>query len=191
VHHLILVISILSLIVAVNVFVRNVEPRGEINKSLGENMPTPERRVTEGYNSDDLNQVAKHLRSHLRVDRRSLLELYIRPVLIWNDIIFAIALSAFSATLWLWIVVHFGLSGWPRNLLILLAASALLYGIFDVAEDVTLVRLLQKSDPISKSDGQIASLLTRLKFVTIVVSVTGGIVFQTLSWMTSEKPKHG
>jgi hypothetical protein len=184
-------ISIMSLAAAVAAFLKNVAPRGEINKALGESMVTPERRVTARYDSDYLKKVAKHLKSYLLNDQRTLLDRYIRPVLIWNDIIFAVALSIFSATLWIWIAVHFGLSGWPRHLLMALATSAILYGIFDVAEDIVLVRLLGKPDAISKREGQIASLLTRLKFLTIFVSATGGIVFLTLSWLTTEKPKQG
>jgi hypothetical protein len=186
VYHLLLVISVIGLAVAVAAFLSNRAPRDSINKSLErEELTTPERGFS--YSAGDLRRVAEHLKSQPSSDHRTLLDLYIRPVLIWNDIIFAAALSIFSAALWIWIMMHFELAGLPRMLVMAAAASAILYGIFDVAEDVTLVRLLGKSDTISESEGWVACQLTRLKVVTIIGSVTGVIVFETLSLLTAKQ----
>lgn len=186
-------LSFASLAVAVGAFLRNVAPRDLIHKSLVEGLVIPERRVLEGYGSDDLRKLAKHLKAHRVDDQRTLLDLYIRPVLIWNDIIFAVALATFSASLWLWITLCLGLSGLPQNLLLVVTASAVLYGVFDLAEDIILVRLLGDADAISEWQGQVASLLTRLKALTNGLSLTCAIVFGVLVWVTSEKPKptHG
>lgn len=184
-------LSLVSLAVAVSAFLRNVAPRSLIDKSLAEGLVIPERRVFEGYDSDDLKKLAKHLKSHRLDDQRTLLDLYLRPVLIWNDIIFAVALATFSASLWLWITLYFGFSGWPRDLLLVLTASAVLYGIFDLAEDFTLLRLLGDPDSISEWHGQVASLLTRLKALTNGVSLTCAIVFGILLLMTKPKPARG
>ena len=186
-HHLVLAISIVSLVVAVTAFGANRVPRDAINVSLAnKRLKTPERLFSCG--AGDIKQVAEELKSQQSGDRRSQLDLYVRPVLIWNDIIFAIALAIFSATLWIWVIVHFELVGLWRTLVIAAATSATLYGIFDVAEDITLVRLLRNSDTISQNEGGLACQLTRLKMVTIVGSITGAIVFQTLSWLAVTGP---
>ena len=188
---MILVLSLASLAVAVSAFLRNVAPRNRIDQSLVDGLVIPERSVLEGYDSDDRKKLAKHLKAHRLDDQRTLLDLYIRPVLIWNDIIFAVALATFSASLWLWITVCLGLSGWPHGLLLAFAASAVLYGVFDLAEDITLVRLLGDPDAISEWQGQVASLLTRLKALTNGVSLTCAIVFGILLLMTKPKPTRG
>ncbi|UPK01812.1 hypothetical protein [Bradyrhizobium sp. 170] len=191
-YHLLLAISAIGLAVAVGAFVKNVAPRDKIDKCLGESLPVPERRVLEGYDCSYLKRVASHLESHRLDEQQTLLDMYIRPVLLWNDIVFAIALSISSASFWVWIIIHFGLSGLPRDLLLLLfTACAVLYGILDVAEDLTLVSLLRAPGTISKRDGQVSSLLTRLKFYTIIISITGAIVFQALSSATHRRPAHG
>jgi hypothetical protein len=190
VHHFILAISAIGLAVAVAAFLNNRAPRDSINESLAsKGLTTPERGFS--YNAKDLQQVAENLKSQPSGDHRTLLDLYIRPVLIWNDMIFAVALSIFSAALWIWIMVHFELAGLPRNLVIAATVSAILYGIFDVAEDVTLARLLGKSDTISKDEGLIACRLTQSKMITLVGSVTGIVVFETLSWLTTQQAKRG
>jgi hypothetical protein len=188
VYHLLLVIGVFGLAVAVAAFLSNRAPRDSINASLAtKGLTTPERGLS--YSAEDLRQVAEHLKSQPSDDRRTLLDLYIRPVLLGNDVTFAAALSIFSAALWIWIMMHFELAGLPRTLVIAAAASAILYGIFDVAEDVTLARLLGKSDTISESEGRVACQLTRLKVATIIGSVTGAIVFETLSLLTAKQAK--
>jgi hypothetical protein len=190
VHHFILVVSVTGLAVAIAVFLNNRAFRDSINQSLGsEELTTPESRFS--YSAGDLRRVVEHLKAQPSSDHRTLLDLYIRPVLIWNDITFAVALSIFSAALWIWIMVHFELAGLPRNLVIAAAASAILYGIFDAAEDIALARLLGKSDTISKDEGLIACQLTRLKMITLVGSAAGVVAFGTLSWLTTRQAKRG
>jgi hypothetical protein len=190
VRHLILVVSVIGLAVAIAAFLNSRASRDSINESLAsEELATPESRFS--YSARDLRRVAAHLKARPSSGHRTLLDLYIRPLLIWNDITFAAALSIFSAALWIWIMVHFELAGLPRCLVIAATASAILYGIFDVAEDVILARLLEKSDTISKAEGLIACQLTRLKMITLVGSVTGVIVFETLSWLTTQQAKRG
>jgi hypothetical protein len=186
-HHLLLAISVVSLIAAVTAFGANRPPRDAINVSLAnKSLKIPERLFS--YDAGDIKQIAAELKSHVSDDRRSLLDLYIRPVLIWNDIVFAITLAIFSATLWLWVIMQFELAGLWRTLVIAAATSAMLYGIFDVAEDVTLVRLFRKSGTISEKEGWFACQLTRLKMVTIAGSITGVAVFETLSWLADKGP---
>ena len=136
-HHFLLVISVISLAIAVAAFMGNLKPRAAINLALAP-MKTPER--LKSYGAEDLTKVAEKLKSVREGANGTMLDLYIRPVLLWNDIIFAVALACFSATLWIWIIIHLELSGAWHHVTMVLAASAVLYGIFDVAEDAMLVR---------------------------------------------------
>lgn len=189
-HHLILVVSAIGLALAIAAFLNSRAARDSINESLAsEELSTPESRFS--YSAGDLRRVAEHLKAQPSSGRGTLLDLYIRPLLIWNDITFAVALSIFSAALWIWIMVHFELAGLPCNLVIAATVSAILYGIFDVAEDVTLAKLLGKSDAISKDEGLLACQLTRLKMIALVGSVTGVVAFGTLSWLTKRQAKRG
>jgi hypothetical protein len=188
-RHLLIAVGSIGLVVAVAAFLNNRSPRDTIGEFLKtKDLKIPERMT--GYGASDLQRVTDELGSQRTADGRTLLEMYVRPVLLWNDIIFAIGLAIFAAALWLWVVSQFGLSGWARRLAIAAAVSAALYGIADVAEDLTLVRLFRRPDTIA-NDAWFACQLTRLKFVTITGSVAGVLVFLTLNWLTTEPTKSG
>jgi hypothetical protein len=190
-HHWLLAISILSLGIAVLLFCRNVEPRGIISNTLSSaSLKLPER-MTEGYDAGYLKQVAIVLDAR-RVGNGTALDLYRRPVLLWNDVLFAIALAFFSASLWIWVLIQLQpwLESWPvlRYLIIFAAVSAVLYSVFDTAEDIMLERLLGQQQAIAQGEATTASGLTRIKIVTNGGSVTGGLVFLALSALTKDKP---
>lgn len=187
-HHFLLAISVISLAIAVGAFMSNVKPRGAINLAL-KPMKTPER--LKSYDAEALTKVAQKLKSASAGTDGTMLDLYIRPVLLRNDIIFAVALAIFSATLWIWVIVHFELSGLLRHMITVLTASAVLYGVSDVAEDVMLARLFRQSDAISSGEGRVACGLTQLKLIAIIGSVSGALVFETLSWLTSKRQDYG
>ena len=62
-------------------------------------------------------------------------------------------------------LMQFEPSGFLRYLLVVMAMSSLLYAIFDTAEDFALARALGTPTTISDDKAQIASALTRLKFI--------------------------
>jgi hypothetical protein len=190
-HHWLLVISVVSLGIAVLVFGRNVEHRRIIGNTLSSaSLKLPER-MTERYDAGYLKQVAIVLDAR-RVGGGTALDLYRRPVLLWNDVVFAIALALFSASLWIWVLIQFKpwLESWPvvRYLIIFAAASAVLYGVFDTAEDIMLERLLGQHQAITHGEATNASRLTQIKIVTNGGSVTGTLVFLALSVLTKDKP---
>jgi hypothetical protein len=181
-HHLFAAISVIGLVIAVVAFTQNRAGRAEINSTLSSASPAleaPERLFWRPYNEDYLKDVGNAL-------GRAMLDRYRRPVLLWNDVIFAVALAIFSASLWMWILFQFELSGIFRHMVIVSAASALLYGVFDTAEDITLERLLKNPESISKSEAWAACLLTRIKIITNGASITGGLVFLTLSSLSGD-----
>lgn len=184
-HHWLVAISIVSLGIAVVVFSRNVGHRRIVSDTLSSaSLKLPERMI-EGYDARYLKQVATVLDAR-RVGGGTALDLYRRPVLLWNDVIFAIALAVFSASLWIWVLIQF--EPWPvvRYLIIFAAASAVLYGVFDTAEDIALERLLGQHQTITEGEATNASRLTWIKIVTNGGSVTGALVFLTLSASTKD-----
>ena len=112
------------------------------------------------------------------VDQRS--ELYRERVLLL-DIGFAVALGLFCLAFWRLAVqqVPSPIGVW---FCIICGTAGLLYGLFDVCEDITLRALLQRDRPINNLEAGLASVLTRFKMVAICVSVVGVAVFLLLSY---------
>ncbi|MGE0288179.1 MAG: hypothetical protein AB7I42_17735 [Bradyrhizobium sp.] len=180
-RHLLIVMSFIGLAVAIIAFIDNRALRHDIATALGPGLSTPEEQIIRGYDRPYLQLIAERL-LHARAAGRdgTLLDLYIRPGLLWNDVTFAVALGFFSACLWVWVLMQFEPSGFLRYLLVVMAMSSLLYAIFDTAEDFALARALGTPTTISDDKAQIASALTRLKFISIVGSGAGAAVFQIL-----------
>jgi membrane protein implicated in regulation of membrane protease activity len=57
----------------------------------------------------------------------------------------------------------------------------ILYGFADAAEDIKLASILAHPGDIDMGEAAAANVLTRLKFVTITLSVVGLVVFAILS----------
>jgi hypothetical protein len=113
------------------------------------------------------------------------LERYIRPVLIWNDIAFAILTGLFATLTDIGIssVVHHAI---VHLTLLLLAISGFAYGVVDVMEDVALIRILKAPATIvSTNQAAGAQALTRLKMLTLTISVSGLVLFVALGIIRS------
>lgn len=191
-HHWLVAISVVSLGIAVLVFSRNVEHRRIVSDTLSSaSLKLPERMI-EGYDAGYLKQVATVLDAR-RVGGGTALDLYRRPVLLWNDVIFAIALAVFSSSLWIWILIQFQpwLESWAvaRYLIMAAAASAVLYAVFDTAEDIMVERLLGQHQTMTDGGAANASRLTWIKIVTNGGSVTGALVFLILSALTKDSQR--
>lgn len=104
---------------------------------------------------------------------------YIRPVLIWNDIAFAILTGLFAALVD--IAISIGVQNPSVQLIfMMLAISGLVYGVVDVMEDVVLARTLRTSSAISANQAAGARALTRLKMLTLTISLSGLVLFIAL-----------
>jgi hypothetical protein len=189
-RHLLLAISFIGLAVAIIAFIDNRALRHEIRAALGPELKTPEEQVIRGYDRPYLQQIAEGLlRAKATGQDGTLLDQYSRPVLLWYDVIFAIALGIFSACLWAWVLMQFGPSGPLRYLLIVMAVSSLLYAVIDTAEDFSLVSAFRTPGTISDSEALVASVLTRLKFVSIVGSGAGAAVYLALQMIVPADAK--
>jgi hypothetical protein len=170
-RHLLLAISFIGLAVAIIAFIDNRALRHDIRAALGPELKTPEEQIIWGYDRPYLQLVAERL-LHAKAAGQdgTLLDRYSRPVLLWNDVTFAVALGISSASLWVWALMQFGPSGPLRYLMIVMAVSSLVYAICDTAEDFSLARTFRTPATISDGEAQVASVLTRLKFISIVGS---------------------
>ena len=186
VRYLLPAISFIGLVVGGIAYVTNQPYRDEIDHALTGNLKIPERMLPWGYDADQVRQVKERLRGELVDDRRTLLDVYVSPVLYWNDIVFAVTIAVFSASLWLWVLLQFEPTGIARWLVIIFAAGSVLYGIADVAEDVMLARLFT-ANRVSTGEVRLASMLTQIKMVSITASVAGVMVFVVLSVLTPHK----
>jgi hypothetical protein len=109
------------------------------------------------------------------------LEVYWKFVL-RADIGFAVSLAAFIVLFWLAVAMVPWVAPWLSRLAIFAECMGLLYGFADVAEDVKLVAILRDPQKIvDPAEAAAANLLTRLKFVTILLSAVGVVFFLVLS----------
>ena len=114
------------------------------------------------------------------------LELYWKFVL-RADIAFAVSLAASIVLFWLAVATVSWAPPWLRGLAIFAAFMGALYGIADVAEDLNLVAILR--DPRkNRAQAATANFLTRLKFVTILLSVVGVLFFIVFSVVNKAAP---
>lgn len=153
---------------------------GAAGQARGEKAPEPPEHV---WSYDQRYLVAFHaLASAHPIEagsRETILDRYIRPVLLWNDVAFAFAMAAFIALL------MFGLAPcvpwrWASQLVLAGGCMGILYGVVDLLEDVRLARLLKNPTAITEWDATVANFLTRTKIVTLGASVSGGIAFKAL-----------
>jgi hypothetical protein len=180
------VAAVVFLAVASFVFAKNQANRGYIDRQLrdappvdGHPLTVPERHLS--YTADDLNAFKNFLNAKTTSDSQTALQFYVSPVLIWNDIIFAVALGCFVVASWLWITIAFDISGILRTLFMFFAAMGFFYGASDVAEDLYLSKLLSRQQAITPAEAFRANALTLTKMATIVSSIQGAVVFTALS----------
>jgi hypothetical protein len=179
--------SVIGLMAAAWCYRANAPYRGMIEKALGPGLMVPER-VSPVYGAEYLNNFIRVAGGTPTPLGKSVLDLYIQPVLLWIDIGFAIFCAGFSALFWL-AMLQLSLGyAWLDEAFRFFLTMALLYGLADVAEDLWLVRLFSKKSPVNSLEGLIACVLTQAKLLTIILSVVGGLVFQVLS-MIFPKPK--
>jgi hypothetical protein len=133
----------------------------------------PERCWT--YDARDLEVFAN------AADHAGMLRFYVNTILRGSDVCFAIALAAVTAFIWYWIAVtpmEYRIVNWAA---LPLGAMAILYGIADVAEDIKLASILNHRQSIDRADAAATNMLTRIKMVTLTLSVIGVLIFFAVS----------
>jgi hypothetical protein len=141
----------------------------------------PERLWT--YDEDYLELFAG--KAELRkIGQRTALDLYLKSTLQW-DKAFAVSLALFVALFWFAIATADWAPLWLGRLALFCGCMGVLYGVVDLAEDFKLASILHHPRTVDPAEAAAASLLTRIKFVTIVLSIVGALVFATLSVATT------
>jgi hypothetical protein len=136
----------------------------------------PERRWT--YDAQDLEQFAEP------ASRTNLLPLYQR-ILRSSDLGFAFFVAAVSTYIW-WRIADTRLGCPVVNWAALpLGAMAILYGIADIAEDLKLSSILEHPNAIDRAEAAATNMLTRIKLVTICLSLIGLVIF-CLYWVAEK-----
>jgi hypothetical protein len=139
------------------------------NAAGNRSLPIPEKRWT--YDARDVEEFAG------AADRAGMLDSYRSAILHRSDLCFAIALAAITAFVWYQIAVtptDFQILNWAA---LPLGAMAILYGVADVAEDLKLAAILSHPQSIDAAEVAATNMLTRIKMVTLTLSVVGGVIF--------------
>ncbi|HRJ70155.1 MAG TPA: hypothetical protein PK812_11150 [Beijerinckiaceae bacterium] len=140
----------------------------------------PELWVPPRYDAAQLNAFKKKagdapLRSYTlgRAGQKSALQHYVRPVLIYNDISYAVLLGGFA------FLVNLGLAGlWPRpmaGIAALWALCALVYAIADIREDQALASMFAQPSAITEEQAATARNWSSIKYWAALASVSGGL----------------
>lgn len=149
-------------------------------KALNESVPIPPERLW-CYDKNYLvafHRVASAGAIQTHPDK-TILDHYIRPTLLWNDVSFAIGLGVFTALVLLGVASYAPWS-WLRYVFAFCGCMGLAYGIIDVIEDVRLAKLLREPTAISDGGAAVLNLVTRAKIATLIASGLGGVTFLLL-----------
>jgi hypothetical protein len=199
-HEILTVVVFITLLVttlgmAAWSFFRNQGLRTRIDTALrragtetGKTLLIPERRLR--YDSTDIDCLKAVLSADHVGGGATALKLYVKPTLLWNDVVFAASLGLFTALFWFWVYSVVTPDPLLSRLAEFFSAMGLLYGLADVAEDLWLAQLLSQSSPVSRSEAMLAQSLTQLKFLTIVLSLMGALIFAVFTTIANRFPTH-
>jgi hypothetical protein len=136
--------------------------------------PIPERLFS--YDALEIKRFADVAR-RFAIGHRNALAFYRDVILRRSDIGFAIALASTTA------FICFKLAVWPMPFALMnwiavpLGSMAILYGIADVAEDLKLASILDHPDQIDRAEAAATNMLTRIKIISLSLSVVGVVIF--------------
>ena len=160
--------------------------RDAVNRAEGKYLAIPERLWT--YDNFYLEEFARGARQTRLPDGRRAIDVYIGKTMS-SDIVFAAAMGLFVA-LFEFDVATVLLPRCPAlsGAVMFFAGMGAVYGAADIAEDLKLISILKdwrtaaSGDPegnlrIDGGEAAAANALTRIKFVTISLSILGGAVF--------------
>jgi hypothetical protein len=134
----------------------------------------PEERWS--YDANDLEAFAREAQ-RIHVRRRLALQFYVGAILRGSDTFFAIALAMLTAIGWYVVAVSPMPWTWLNWLALPAGAMAILYGVADIAEDLKLGSLLSNPDKIDPAEAFAANMLTRVKIVTLWLSLLGVLIY--------------
>jgi hypothetical protein len=176
------------LVLAAAAFIWNGSRRIAWNRQWkGRSGLMPERMAV--YGAHELEAFVNVARS-VTVNRQPALAFYAEKVLCGCDIAYAVALAAVTAYAWFRLAVACSPSAadsWIASALVWLApffgAMAIAYGVADIAEDLKLASILwpkatasnpdRYPDVIDRADAAAANMLTRIKMMSLGLSLIG------------------
>jgi hypothetical protein len=147
----------------------------------------PERLWT--YDEHYVESFALTARSVI-VRHHTALDLYLKSTLFW-DVLFAASLALFVALFW----AAVAFADWApvslARVALLCGAMGIVYGAADIAEDIKLGTMLRHTK-VDAAEAAAANVLTRIKMVTIALSIVGWLVFAGLhvvnrAWLELEE----
>jgi hypothetical protein len=137
----------------------------------------PERLWT--YDDDYLIHFVKKA-ANVSARQRPALELYAKFVLPW-DMAFAFFLASFVVLFWLAVATAPWAPIWLGRFALFAECMGILYGFADLGEDIKLTFIILDPSNIDPAEAAAANALTRTKFVAIVLSIVGALVFGVVS----------
>ena len=168
-------------------FLYNVQFRNFIEQRLGTdpNAEVPERRWR-GYGVEDLYAFKARALDIELPDKSTLLQIYHGPVLLPNDLFFAVSMGLFVVLLGRRLAVGadhgFWLGVWTAS-----AVLGVLYAAADGSENMLLALVFGSPDRRQRA-AALAPWATRTKIVCLLCSGTGFLMFKILEWIGKGVP---
>lgn len=178
-----LLLMIACFVVAAACFAANQKYRASVDDTLaaGEKSPllVPERIFS--YDAAYIDLFKSKAGTVRTASGRRALAVYVRPILLWLDVGFAISLSLAAALFWKLLPQFAANLPYIEPIAWFCLFMSVAYGVTDVAEDLWLARLLDKTSVTGEWEGTIACTLTRLKMGTITLSLVCVLAFAIFS----------
>jgi hypothetical protein len=174
------------------------------SRRIAWNREWKDRNIPEGmmvYGADELQTFVDAARS-VTINRQPALAFYAEKILRGCDIAYAVALAAVTAYAWFRLALACSASAadsWIASTLVWFApffgAMAIAYAVADIAEDLKLASILwpkatkdnpdRYPDVIDRADAAAANMLTRIKMMSLGLSLIGYGLFKLLRLVQS------
>ncbi len=165
---------------------RNRTLRTSLNAVLGVNGPSVPEDLIGWYGVAELVDFARGARL-ATIGGNKALDVYRRPILLWNDTWFAVGLSGALIFLNFAIapLMPLGIAG--SVLAVFCALMSLLYGLADIFEDLKLAQIFGSGRDVTKGDARLASIFTQTKFAALYMACPA-IVGLGVKWAYDASP---
>jgi hypothetical protein len=156
---------------------RNAGHRRELLRALGPGGPPLPEEVIKWVGVAEMTRFIDLASRATTASGVSALDLYRAPMLLWNDVWFAVSFACFLIFGNLTIAKVLPAEGFAQGWMLFGAAMGAVYGAADIGEDLMLARLFSAGLPVDRAMAFIASLLTRIKFLTLLLALPASLGF--------------
>jgi hypothetical protein len=171
------ILSAATFVLSLMFWRRNRGHRCELLRALGPGGPTLPEEVIKWVGVAEMTRFIDVASRATTASGVSALDLYRSPMLLWNDVWFAASFACFLIFGNLTFALVLPAEGFAHGWMLFGAAMGAVYGAADIGEDLMLARLFSAGLPVDRAMAFISSLLTRIKFLTLLLALPASLGF--------------